>query len=790
MRFRKKTRNWAAVGRRLLGKTFSSQPPATAMHESAPIPEDGSDPENKAMMSPHDEEPIVTGDPTQRLLTALGRFQRQVSRAENAAPHDEWCEACMAQVVTGLEIAIEEEWENVREALIDTARVLQTYEEYGCPEKALPFLKDAYEILCLMVGDLLVDNFHSGVVKKWRERYRKAVEDIEAAGMKLFVDEMEDEQEEEPESATAPQQSASYEPAPSPDNDGMERDAPRFAQDAANIDDTDEADVAVAHTANEDADYSPFAAPEEKEVGQEDEAEARDFSGNDFFAAGDRDEEFLHAEDSSTAQAGSVRELDDEGDTDSAHENMQDSWNSDVTESQTPERAMNLQAEERNTSESSTAYYQDSVDFVPEDSGVELKTDNRQTDFFETVGVDDPTWELPAEDQQDATDSGHATKSVDTTELEDSEAAVNNAAEAEADAAVANEDLTAGIEAGDSKVHDDEEPTRPAQEDTDDDVMAQSDRDAHDVYTMESPDQELAAATLGEYTRSQAQVGESPENMQDDQNNVFDTETEDHESATATIEGPLEKSDDAADGAAATSAELNTSPAPDSPEALWKNIQAAFSQGNVSDAKVVALQLAAQMAHLEVKKAEEHVQELEARVEQDQEAIDTARSALETARKEAQDAEWILGERKAELTRQQESRLSLDEELLEVQGSIEDLDRQIAELQQRREAEEQRRGEVQEKIDAVFSLEAEIEEKMQSLQDTELNNKSMFELAEQELAELEEKRREHAEALETAQNKLLEQMFSEESILKTIQSFSGGDAGNAPDDNSGNAHTS
>jgi peptidoglycan hydrolase CwlO-like protein len=131
----------------------------------------------------------LNGDPTQRLLTALGRFQRQVARAESGAPQAQWVDECMNQLITGIELAVAQEWDNVMQALTDTARVLASYESAERAGECVPFLEDAYEILCLMVGDLIVDNVRSGVMVKWRERYNEAVGDLSRAGIELMEDE-------------------------------------------------------------------------------------------------------------------------------------------------------------------------------------------------------------------------------------------------------------------------------------------------------------------------------------------------------------------------------------------------------------------------------------------------------------------------------------------------------------------------------------------------------------------------------------------------------------------------
>lgn len=136
-----------------------------------------------------DESPPSAGaDPTQRLLTALGRFQRQVNRAEGGAPDHQWIDECMEQLIEGIAISHENNWQDVKEALTDTARILQSYEEAGAASSAVPFLQDSYEILCLMVGDIIVDNVRSGVMNKWRQRYDLALNDLARHGVTLIDD--------------------------------------------------------------------------------------------------------------------------------------------------------------------------------------------------------------------------------------------------------------------------------------------------------------------------------------------------------------------------------------------------------------------------------------------------------------------------------------------------------------------------------------------------------------------------------------------------------------------------
>lgn len=185
MRFAKHSRGWLS-GRRLFSDDRPDRNEGVATEErSALLSRD-----TNGNGSARESGPVV--DPTQRLLTALGRFQRQVARAEAGAPQDEWSDECMNQLIMGIELAMAQEWTNVMQALTDTARILQSYENEGKAHLCVPFLQDSYEILCLMVGDLIVDNVRSGVMQKWRDRYAYAVEDLARAGIPLVEDDVEE----------------------------------------------------------------------------------------------------------------------------------------------------------------------------------------------------------------------------------------------------------------------------------------------------------------------------------------------------------------------------------------------------------------------------------------------------------------------------------------------------------------------------------------------------------------------------------------------------------------------
>lgn len=229
MRFGKRTRTLASAGRRLLGNRREIGDEAVVAEERNALL--GSRAEEEVMPAPPDHETPMTGDPTQHLLTALGRFQRQVAKAENGAPQDSWSDECMGQLIAGIEVAYEQGWPDVQEAMTDAARVLQSYEDAGQASSAVPFLQDSYEILCLMVGDLIVDNVRSGVIEKWRQRYRRALDELAKLGIPLVEDE-DSVPVERPEPVRAPRPVAAYvaEEAPEWESIGLEEEPIRASE--------------------------------------------------------------------------------------------------------------------------------------------------------------------------------------------------------------------------------------------------------------------------------------------------------------------------------------------------------------------------------------------------------------------------------------------------------------------------------------------------------------------------------------------------------------------------------
>lgn len=192
MRFGRRSKSRSFLGRKAQEKKEKAPLAVASEERNALLASDTTGDEN--VMANDTTPEIESPDPTQQLLTLLGRFQRFVATAEGGGAQEVWSDDCMDQLIRGVEISVGENWNDVVETLTDTARILQTYENEGRANECVPFLKESYELLCLMVGDLIVDNVRSGVIEKWRNLYQGAVQQAAVAGLTLVADEVDEAQ--------------------------------------------------------------------------------------------------------------------------------------------------------------------------------------------------------------------------------------------------------------------------------------------------------------------------------------------------------------------------------------------------------------------------------------------------------------------------------------------------------------------------------------------------------------------------------------------------------------------
>lgn len=580
------------------------------------------------MTPPQPEESMVAGDPTQRLLTALGRFQRQVARAEEGAPQESWCDECMNQLIAGIEIALNEDWADVKEALTDAARILQTYEDAGRAEQCVRFLKDSYEILCLMVGDLIVGNVRSGVMKKWQERYERALDELAEAGLTLV------------------------------DDDGpIERETSQpHGDNGAAADDFD----AMLDGGSEDTPDSIF------------DSEPGAGSGRAF----------------TTGPEDPFAPVDSDVDTDRA---------SDGSPFLSPGAAQG-----------------------GESAGGDLPS------LDELLGR--PVSPEDDLDDEEAVESGPDLSDDFTVEQEPPEEET-----AEAFAGAQSEEAGAAEE---------------------DDLAARPDT-PHDFATTESDQLDF-----GETSQVNAPAGEE----------ALDAEEPAPELTLEMEEEPVVPVPESEVHAAA--APVEAEPPPGTPEALLRTAQLAMAAGNVAEAKLFALQLAANMAKLEADQVEGRIAGIEKDIEDNSEAVTAGELAVNEAEERVRKLEEDVARCQGEFEEKQKDIGSLREEVASVEGSVEDLNRQIAELVARRDEEAERLAGCQANLEENEGEERRMQAELDSLHEEESGSRENLDGAREHVRALQQSGSEHAAKLETTQAELERRRNAVENIETTIRHVS------------------
>jgi len=133
------------------------------------------------------DNPVTQNDPTQALFSALGRFCRHFTRAQSM-PNGPWPEECMQELTASLRVCLNQNWTSLQQALIDTARVLSSYDRAGRAIECLSFLQKSHDILSLMVGDLILDRVTDLGRYGWPDHYARAVAALREHGIELIED--------------------------------------------------------------------------------------------------------------------------------------------------------------------------------------------------------------------------------------------------------------------------------------------------------------------------------------------------------------------------------------------------------------------------------------------------------------------------------------------------------------------------------------------------------------------------------------------------------------------------
>lgn len=294
MRFSRRSRSPLAWARR--SKSRAQDQDET--QEFGPVASE----EREALLSPGSAPPQNQGDSgfeheeaTQQILSTLGRFHRQVTKAKVGAAQELWTDECMNELVTAAEIAVREGWRETVTVLTETGRILQTYEDAGRAGECVAFLSEAYDALSLMVGDLIVGDVRPGVMAKWGECHARALHTLNAVGLTLIdIDEENGDEETGSLASTTPAQSFNTVPFELPPLDDEYADAP--SQESAAPDaPTLEQLSPIAETAQtEPIDEALLAAEQEREYAAM--AEVPELEPQDAIAASSMEDELLSSD--------------------------------------------------------------------------------------------------------------------------------------------------------------------------------------------------------------------------------------------------------------------------------------------------------------------------------------------------------------------------------------------------------------------------------------------------------------------------------------------------------------
>jgi hypothetical protein len=737
-------------------------------NEDAPSDDDIFDEPDEADQGPD--------DPTQELLTALGRFRRQVARAREGQPTQEWSDECMRQLISAVEAALQQEWKEVVHALTDTARVLQSYENAGRSNDAIPFLDEAYDILCFMVGDLIVGKIRPGVLDKWRQRYQKALSDMEAQGVALVEDGVD--AEEDAFSSAAPVADA-IEPSIEEPSSG-ELAAPEMP---------DEEEEAAHAEAAQTEEYAPQV---EDQAALEEEAEPEE----DLILDQEPDDVLVE-------EPGVEPEpLLDEPEPDEYGSAAAEPAPEPASDDSAPGDETEGPAAEEPEEEDEVLRALDSLlsELSEEDAEEAAEADETAEPVQQTVAHEEVPEipEYPAEEiaESDASEPAEvqafaAEQAAPEPEPEEAPGPelAPPAPEPEPVAAASGEvDVGELLEEFSTRLYDDDlelpERVREAQQ-----VLGRLRRKAM------QDDREggvLMCLSMNRLLRLLSQGGAEPDEAMRDLTTSFQELFPEAESGDdPEVEAWLNTCDDlsaewtlsrrSAREQQAGQPEPGAAPAEAQPEGSGTDLllvaQKAVSEGNTASAKVFALQAAAKIAEMqgqeasdEVQNAEQTFTDLSARVEDARSEIRRAEEAVRQAEEEAYAASAQVDDAHGAQNQLSDQLEANAEEVARLEEEIRQLQAQRDEAAARREASEQRLEEARQSL-------SELEQTSQERKAAETEAREALEAARQNVTALEHRKNEQAAATEEARERLKHQEHSLKELRRMIAALGGSEDG-------------
>lgn len=729
-----KTRNWAAAGRRLFGQPTERHEGSLATEERNALLGADSGVSPGEFTSP-EEEPMLAGDPTQHLLTALGRFHRQVVKAKSAASQEEWCEECMNQIIAGIEIALTQDWEDVQEALTDAARVLLSYEEAGRAQDCVSFLQDGYEILCLMVGDLIVDNVRSGVMDKWRRRYEMAVEDLLKAGLVLV-------------------------------EDGGDEGAAEVVAPAS------DAEAPAAYSVDEEVktpawDEEPFEDFVEEVSAEEPVAPVQEEVVSATYDPDEEHPDILLEDEAAEEEAETPF-------TESAPDSLAEVPGADSRlELEQGESAPFNEPEPLDTI--IPALHEDLALFPASESARESeRAPEGQERLAELESRQEGTQE--EEREEDVPKMGE-----DSLFVEEEQETVESEAETEPEANAEIEELE---EQESASLPESAGPSVQEKEPVTSSTLAEQEESAPQPPVELTFDFEAPAATVETPAPSPKAEVEKPSFSTDEELSaiIASLSAEAAEAARKTRKVEEEKPVAAvAVVAPAREASVPAAPTPAPPltgkaaeaEERFRVTHEAMLRGDVADAKILALGLAADMAQLEVERSETQVRNRQTRIEVDDHGITAAEEEVRSVEKALRDTEWHIGELQAEFLPKREHVNALRGQIAAIENGIADIEAQILELEARRDQEVRRKQDTNGELDAALTEESRIQTALDNLAEVERGTNEQRGAHSAELERRKVERATHQADLDAAVEELAARRNSMREIRRMVELLGG-----------------
>jgi len=757
VRFGKKTKNTSFFSRGEAPAPEEASFSPVAAHERDALlgdnDDDGAYPD--APQAPETKEVAQDNDPTQPLLTALGRFHREVTKVKDGADRPNWTDECMNQLIGAVEIAMGQDWPDMVETLTETARILQTYEEADQAEDAIPFLDESYQILCLMVGNILVGSRRNDAIGKWESCYHQALEDLTSRGLALVADEGEtpfherraqSDRDQSENDADAALQQTNEDDSPFP------FDGPDPINKATGTDAPEERDEEPTNPepAVEDAETAPSSEPHPDQSTAPVNEETDPAAGVaqvldtlcDSFSRLEKGEDI---DDTFGAIYESIAFLEDYA---SEHNHLAAIPACDTL------RRLCRQAQAVGLDEDK--FFEVAFGFCEAYAQAQRDEDSRETNNWimecESLLHNWTTSEEPPE-----------------TEVPQTEEAAMETAESFNEEAEAEPHDESAIEPApwesDEKITEDADqepavkmPALDSESLQEEDNQALTDGATEPDHAAESPDEIEEISSVPE-TPEQTEAGDST-NLEEPDLAAAPPVVEE-EGALIAEEGDLETP--------LTLDEDDDS----SPLRMLAIAQQLASQGRGADAKLLALRAAAAIAADEADQCEARLNDAERRLQEGASAIDAARQRVVEAEKAVEQAESGIQETEATLTAQNQTVAEIDSAISSVEETIADLERQIAELQRKRDEELETLSEERQRSEEARGRASELESALEAGRQSEEASRRTLEDARQDVKTSEMRRREIETEREQIQEELLLQRNSLSELTETIQHVAG-----------------